>query len=102
VTFELAKTIAQGWGTRRGKPPGDLAYEHFVTRIQNHDQVGNRALGTRLSDHVDAEAFCSAVALLLFLPATRPPPWCRPQAPSTFEASKLRWSERNAGAHVRW
>jgi maltooligosyltrehalose trehalohydrolase len=65
----LAKTIVQGWGDR-GKPAGDLPYEHFVTCVQNHDQVGNRAFGTRLSAHVGPEAFCAAVVVLLFVPAT--------------------------------
>jgi maltooligosyltrehalose trehalohydrolase len=32
--------------------------------------VGNRALGTRLSHHVDVDAHCAASVLLLFLPAT--------------------------------
>jgi len=81
---QLATTIERGWlytgesyspwkdrsEKARGKPPGDLPYERLVTCIQNHDQVGNRALGTRLSAHVDAEAFCAAVAVLLFLPTT--------------------------------
>lgn len=77
----LARCIREGWtytgqpyaswkGRPRGKPAGDLHYEQLVTCIQNHDQVGNRALGTRLSAHVDREAFCAAVVLLLFLPTT--------------------------------
>jgi maltooligosyltrehalose trehalohydrolase len=162
TTTELAKTIERGWRyigepyapwkdkpeKNRGKDPGDLAYEHFVTCIQNHDQVGNRALGTRLSAHVDAEAFCAAVVVLLFLPTTPllfmgqewmastpflffsdhegalgesvrrgrreefkafaafADPEVRakipdPQVESTFEASKLRWTERSEAAHAR-
>jgi maltooligosyltrehalose trehalohydrolase len=77
----LARCIEEGWsfsgqpyapwdGRARGKPGGPLAYEHFVTCIQNHDQVGNRALGTRLSAHVDVDAYCAAAALVLFLPET--------------------------------
>ena len=77
----LARCIREGWtytgqpyaswkGRPRGRPAGDLGYEQLVTCLQNHDQVGNRALGTRLSAHVDPGAFCAAVVLLLFLPTT--------------------------------
>lgn len=77
----LARCIREGWtytgqpyapwkGEPRGKPARDLPYEHLVTCIQNHDQVGNRALGRRLSALADAEAYCAAAMLLLFLPTT--------------------------------
>ncbi len=77
----LARCIREGWtysgqpyapwkGRPRGRPAGELRYEQLVTCIQNHDQVGNRALGTRLSALVEPEAFCAAVVLLLFLPTT--------------------------------
>ncbi|MEA2751751.1 MAG: maltooligosyltrehalose trehalohydrolase, partial [Myxococcales bacterium] len=49
----------------QGVPPQSLVYS-----IQNHDQVGNRALGTRLSHDVDIDAYCAASVLLLYLPAT--------------------------------
>jgi maltooligosyltrehalose trehalohydrolase len=38
--------------------------------IQNHDQVGNRALGTRLSHDVALDAYAAVSMLLLFLPMT--------------------------------
>lgn len=79
----LARAINQGWtftgqpyppwnDKPRGKSPRELgiAPEHLLYCIQNHDQVGNRALGTRLSHHVDVDVYCAASALLLFLPAT--------------------------------
>ncbi len=44
--------------------------EQLVACIQNHDQIGNRAAGTRLTAHVDVDAFSAASALLLFLPMT--------------------------------
>jgi maltooligosyltrehalose trehalohydrolase len=34
---------------RHGAPVGDLPGDRFVVSIQNHDQVGNRAAGDRLS-----------------------------------------------------
>lgn len=48
----------------QGVPPGKLVY-----CLQNHDQVGNRALGSRLAHDVDLAAFAAASTLLLFLPA---------------------------------
>ncbi len=75
---ELARTIARGWlyegqvyaasGKPRGKP-ATLPKTSLVYCIQNHDQVGNRALGNRLSDDVSPEAYAGASLLLLFLPA---------------------------------
>ncbi len=47
-----------------------LATARLIYCIQNHDQVGNRALGERLSALTSAEGFAAACALLLFLPTT--------------------------------
>ncbi len=79
----LAKAIRRGWtfegepyppwgGRARGRPLVEqpVAPSSLVYCIQNHDQVGNRAFGTRLSALVDVERYLAASALLLFLPAT--------------------------------
>jgi maltooligosyltrehalose trehalohydrolase len=77
----LAANIRAGWtfsgapyapwgGRARGRPGGGLERERLVTCIQNHDQVGNRALGKRLSDLVDHDAYGAAILLSLFLPST--------------------------------
>jgi maltooligosyltrehalose trehalohydrolase len=79
----LAEAINEGWtftgqpyspwkGKPRGRSPRalGLAPQSLLYCIQNHDQIGNRALGTRLSHHVDVDAYCAASMLLLFLPAT--------------------------------
>jgi len=144
----IAEVINRGWlyagqvnpvtGEPRGSSAEALNAESLVYCIQNHDQIGNRALGDRL---LNGEAFRGASLLLLFLPmtpllfmgqewgATSPflyftdhdpelgklvsegrrrefagfPEFADPerqrqipdpQAASTFEASKLRWSER--------
>lgn len=51
---------------RFGLAPQHLPYSQFVAFIQNHDQVGNRMLGERLSALVPFEALkLSAAALLL-------------------------------------
>src|SRR5262249_25416595 len=40
----------------------------FVAFLQNHDQIGNRAFGARLSTLVDAPALAAAMAFLLLSP----------------------------------
>jgi len=155
----LAENIRNGWtfsgepyapweGRPRGRPATGLDREHLLTCVQNHDQVGNRALGTRLTEHCSLDAYCAAVMLSLFLPtiplvfmgqewaASTPflffsdhggelganvskgrreefksfaafaDPETReripdPEAESTFEASRLRWDERERGEHAR-
>jgi maltooligosyltrehalose trehalohydrolase len=76
----IARTINRGWlyegqsyppkGEPRGKSADGLSASSFVYCIQNHDQVGNRALGDRLSGQVPLDAFCAASMLLLCLPMT--------------------------------
>jgi maltooligosyltrehalose trehalohydrolase len=61
----LAKTISNGWyydgiyaphrERRHGNSPLKLEPEQFVVCIQNHDQVGNRALGDRISNLTNFE-----------------------------------------------
>src|SRR5690606_21704078 len=56
-------------GRRRGEPSAHLSPEHFVFFLQNHDQVGNRALGERLTSlGVHGDALRAAVALQLLSP----------------------------------
>lgn len=76
---DLATTIRQGWfftgqqshhaGRPRGTDPAGLPLEHFVHCIQNHDQVGNRALGDRLHHEVSPSLYRAVSALLLFSPS---------------------------------
>ncbi len=75
---DIAKTLGQGWfftgqqsknqGEPRGTPTDGLIPENFVICIQNHDQVGNRPRGNRLSDEIPLSAYRAASALLLFAP----------------------------------
>ena len=54
------------WQRRRGQPAGDVPRDAFVAFIQNHDQVGNRAQGERLSLLTGfAQRRLAAAALLL-------------------------------------
>ncbi|MFO0574859.1 MAG: malto-oligosyltrehalose trehalohydrolase [Polyangia bacterium] len=76
----IADAITSGWSYRgeifpltkrpRGKPAEALPAEAFVYCLQNHDQIGNRALGERLNQLVPPEAYALASALLLLLPMT--------------------------------
>ncbi|MGH2821813.1 MAG: malto-oligosyltrehalose trehalohydrolase, partial [Thermoleophilaceae bacterium] len=50
-------------GRRVGAPAGDRPPEQFVVCCQNHDQVGNRALGDRLPPRVrPLAAFCTLLS----------------------------------------
>lgn len=75
----LARCLAEGFayqgepsiwrkGERRGEPSADLAPTAFVLFLQNHDQVGNRPFGDRLTTLADAAALDAAIALQLLCP----------------------------------
>jgi maltooligosyltrehalose trehalohydrolase len=154
---DIVRTLRQGWfyegqesknhGVPRGTPANALPPAAFVHCIQNHDQVGNRALGDRLTDSVPLAAYRAASALLLLSPYT-PLLWMGqewaastpfqyftdhpaelgrlvtegrrrefgrfsafadpavreripdPQAPETFERSRLCWQERTWMPHA--
>ncbi|MCC6418778.1 MAG: malto-oligosyltrehalose trehalohydrolase [Gemmataceae bacterium] len=53
---------------RHGAPAGDLSGDRFVVSVQNHDQVGNRARGDRLSTLVGWPKQRLAASLLLLAP----------------------------------
>jgi maltooligosyltrehalose trehalohydrolase len=55
-------------GAPRGEPSAALPPTAFVAFLQNHDQVGNRALGERLIGLADPRAVRAATALLLLGP----------------------------------
>ncbi len=55
-------------GQLRGEPSGKLAPTAFVNFLQNHDQIGNRALGDRLEGHVSATAIEAGLAITLLAP----------------------------------
>jgi malto-oligosyltrehalose trehalohydrolase len=55
-------------GRSRGEPSGKLAPTAFVNFLQNHDQIGNRALGDRLEANADPRALEAALAITLLTP----------------------------------
>ncbi|MGP0175138.1 malto-oligosyltrehalose trehalohydrolase [Pseudomonas sp. NCHU5208] len=76
-TQKLATLLEQGFvyqgqanrqGRARGEPSADLPPHAFVLFLQNHDQVGNRAFGERLTLLADADALKAATVLLLLCP----------------------------------
>jgi maltooligosyltrehalose trehalohydrolase len=154
----LARALAQGYvyqgqpsahrnGIPHGEPSGHLPPGAFVSFVQNHDQIGNRALGERLSEIADTARLEAVYACLLLSPhvpmlfmgeeyaASTPflyfchvgpelaqavsqgrrnefarfaafaDPAARERIPDpnheqTFLASKLKWDERQHGAHA--
>jgi maltooligosyltrehalose trehalohydrolase len=77
----LCRTLAEGFayqgevsqyqgGKVRGEPSAQLPPTAFVSFLQNHDQIGNRAHGDRLTSLVkDDAALLAAAAVLLLAPA---------------------------------
>ncbi|OFW07993.1 MAG: malto-oligosyltrehalose trehalohydrolase [Acidobacteria bacterium RIFCSPLOWO2_02_FULL_67_36] len=153
---ELARIVRDGWlysgqhsphfNAPRGTDPSRLPMRRFVVCLQNHDQVGNRALGDRLHHAIAPEAWRAASTVLAMVPMTpllfMGQEWAAsspflyftdldsplgakvtegrrrefadspefsspdgreaipdPQARSTFEASRLRWNERERPPH---
>src|SRR5262249_50028456 len=75
---KLARCLAEGFiyqgepsrytGKTRGMPSGHLSPTAFVLFLQNHDQIGNRAFGERLTTLVETAALEAAIALALLCP----------------------------------
>jgi maltooligosyltrehalose trehalohydrolase len=149
---DIAETLRKGWffvgqlSQYKGQPRGSdaSAYDppHFIYCLQNHDQIGNRATGDRLTETTTPEQYRGASALLLLSPYTpllfQGQEWAAstpflfftdfnpelgklvtkgrreefshfkgfsaeevpdPQAPGTFEQSKLDWDEAEQADH---
>ena len=74
----LAATMRNGWfyagqhsnfrRRRHGNSPAGLARSSFVVCIQNHDQIGNRARGERLTELVNFEALKLAAGVTVLAP----------------------------------
>ncbi len=54
----------------RGEPSAGLPPSAFVSFLQNHDQVGNRAFGERIGQLASPEAVKAAMEILLLAPST--------------------------------
>jgi maltooligosyltrehalose trehalohydrolase len=74
----LARCLTEGFafqgqlssyrGRKRGEPSAGLPPTSFVGFLQNHDQIGNRALGERIAALAKPEAVRAATAVLLLAP----------------------------------
>ena len=74
----LGRSLAEGFAYQgeystfrdrgRGEPSAQLPPAAFVTFLQNHDMVGNRAFGERISAFADPRLISAAYACLLLSP----------------------------------
>jgi len=74
----LARALAEGFafqgqvmpyrGSPRGEPSAALPPQAFIAFLQNHDQVGNRAFGDRISASVARPILRALAAVYLLLP----------------------------------
>jgi maltooligosyltrehalose trehalohydrolase len=74
----LARAMAEGFvyqgqisphhGVPRGQYSADLPATAFVICLQNHDQIGNRAMGERLTVLAEPHALAAATTMLLLSP----------------------------------
>ncbi len=79
-TEELGAILGEGWlyhgqktkttGKPRGTPGGQLPPHQFIHCLSNHDQVGNRAFGERITQLVTPSAYRAASMLLCLSPYT--------------------------------
>ena len=77
-TDKLGRALAEGFafqgeempyrGRVRGEPSAGLPPQAFVAFIQNHDQIGNRALGDRIDAYSAPEALRAISAVYLLAP----------------------------------
>ena len=67
-TRKLGRALAEGFVRPRGEASAHLPPSALIAFIQNHDHIGNRALGDRLSCVASAEAVRAAAAVYLLLP----------------------------------
>jgi maltooligosyltrehalose trehalohydrolase len=76
---KMAAAIERGWwyegqykpsfGRLQGTPAAHLRARHFVVCAQNHDQIGNRARGERLTELTDEGGVRAAAAVIALQPA---------------------------------
>lgn len=77
-TGRLGRALAEGFafqgevmpysGHARGEPSAELPPTAFIAFIQNHDQIGNRAFGDRLTAATPLPAVRAVAAVYLLLP----------------------------------
>jgi maltooligosyltrehalose trehalohydrolase len=66
--FGFQGATMQSRGCTRGEPCAHLPPSAFMSFLQNHDQIGNRALGERIGELVAPEPLRALAAIYLLLP----------------------------------
>jgi maltooligosyltrehalose trehalohydrolase len=76
--IKLGRALAEGFafqgevmvyrGTARGEPSAQLPPDAFISFLQNHDQIGNRAMGERIDAIAASEAVRAVQAVYLLAP----------------------------------
>jgi len=66
--YQGERSVHRG-GVPRGEPSRRLPPTAFVAYLQNHDQIGNRALGERIGFLAPDDAIRAATALVLLAPS---------------------------------
>jgi maltooligosyltrehalose trehalohydrolase len=76
---QLCRCLAEGFAYQgdysqyharpRGEPSHQLPPSAFISFLQNHDQIGNRAFGERISQIARPEAWRAAMEILLLAPS---------------------------------
>ena len=67
-TSKLGRALAEGFVRERGESSGHLPPTAFIAFIQNHDQIGNRAVGDRLPCAASQAPVGAVAAVYLLLP----------------------------------
>lgn len=67
-TFVYGGLYSQHRRRSHGKPPQNLSQHRFLGYIQNHDQVGNRAVGERVQENAGFDRAMIAAAIVLISP----------------------------------
>jgi 1,4-alpha-glucan branching enzyme len=79
-TWFMGRTLAEGYayqgdpspfrkGEKRGEPSRGLPPTTMIDFLQNHDQIGNRAMGERLASLAKPKALALGMAALILAPA---------------------------------
>lgn len=66
--FAFQGDVSRHRGNERGEPSGHLSPSRFVAFVQNHDQIGNRAFGDRITDLVTTEIVRAIASVYLLSP----------------------------------
>ncbi|APH54001.1 Malto-oligosyltrehalose trehalohydrolase [Granulibacter bethesdensis] len=66
--FAYQGEVSRHSGKHRGHPADGLPTTAFIICLQNHDQIGNRAMGERLITLTDHDALRAATALQILMP----------------------------------